>query len=437
MMKHRIILFAFAIFPSVIFAQEISLQQAITIALERNYGVRVAKTNFESAKTDNKYSVGAFVPQINATGSTVWNGTDQELRFEDASRNNEGRAESHNIAASANLSWMLFDGTRMFAARNRLDETQVQTELDLKQEMVNTIADVIQNYYDIVRQEQQLKAILDQMSVSEERVKLADRRLEVGVGAKPELLQAKVDYNAFRTAALNQEAAISMVKEQLNGLLDLQLPPNYDVADTIVIDLAIDRSIIETNVETANYGLQAARAGINATSYSIKERRGERYPFLFFNAAYNYSKLENTRIINPFGPVYSLSNGLNYGFTLNIPIVNNFLNRRNIQQARITLDRQLLLFSQQKNSISIELRNAYTVYEKAKEILLVEEENISLAKENVTIAFEIYKRGASTYVELRTAQQSLAEATTRLINARYAAKLAETDLLRVTGELLK
>jgi outer membrane protein len=219
--------------------------------------------------------------------------------------------------------------------------------------------------------------------------------------------------------------------------LDLQLPPNYDVADTIVIDLSIDRSIIETNVETANYGLQAARAGINATSYSIKERRGERYPFLFFNAAYNYSKLENTRIINPFGPVYSLSNGLNYGFTLNIPIVNNFLNRRNIQQARITLDRQLLLFSQQKNSISIELRNAYTVYEKAKEILLVEEENISLAKENVTIAFEIYKRGASTYVELRTAQQSLAEATTRLINARYAAKLAETDLLRVTGELLK
>jgi outer membrane protein len=435
-MKYSILVFSlFLSFAA--FAQEVPLQQVITLALEKNYGVRVARTNVESAELDADLSVGAFIPQINATGTTVWNNTNQELRFQDETRNNEGKAESNNTSASANLSWMLFDGTRMFAIRNRLEATQYQNELQLKQEMVNTIASVIQNYYDIVRQKQQLKAIEEQMSVSEERVKLADRKLTVGVGAKPELLQAKVDYNAFKTAMLNQQASIAILKERLNGLVDLQLPSNFDVADTIAIDLSIGRDILQEDLERTNYGLQSARAGLSVASYSIRERKGERYPFLFFNAAYNYSRLENTKLINPFGPMFSLSNGLNYGFTVNIPIVNNFLNRRNIQQASINLNRQELLYAEQRNAANIELKNAYTVYERARDILLIEEENISLARENVTIAFEIYKRGASTFVELRTAQQSLADAYTRLINARYAAKLAETDLLRVTGALLQ
>lgn len=435
-MKYKTLIIAF-LFPFLSLAQEVSLQQVITLALEKNYGVRVAQTNVDAAKLDADLSVGAFIPQVNAVGTTVWNNTDQELRFQDESRNNEGEAQSNNITASANLSWLLFDGTRMFAARNRLNATEYQNSLQLKQEMVNTIADVIRNYYDIVRQKQQLKAIEEQMSVSEERVKLADRKLQVGTGAKPELLQAKVDYNAFRTAVLNQQAAISMLKEQLNGLVDLQLPPTFDVADTIVIDLSLDKGILKEDLERVNYGLMSARAGVSAASYSIRERKGERYPFLTFNAAYNYSRLENKKIINPFGPMFSLSNGLNYGFTVNIPIVNNFMNRRNIQQATINYQRQELLYAQQRNTVNIELKNALTVYERAREILVIEEENINLARENVTIAFEVFKRGASTFVELRTAQQSLADAYTRLINARYAAKLAETDLLRLTGALLK
>jgi outer membrane protein TolC len=60
-----------------------------------------------------------------------------------------------------------------------------------------------------------------------------------------------------------------------------------------------------------------------------------------------------------------------------------------------------------------------------------------LAKENVFIALESFKRGVNTFIELRTAQQSLAEAYSRLITARYNAKLAETELLRLNGSLLQ
>jgi outer membrane protein len=55
----------------------------------------------------------------------------------------------------------------------------------------------------------------------------------------------------------------------------------------------------------------------------------------------------------------------------------------------------------------------------------------------VNIALETFKRGVSTFIELRTAQQSLEEAYTRVINARYNAKLAETELLKLNGSLLR
>jgi outer membrane protein TolC len=83
------------------------------------------------------------------------------------------------------------------------------------------------------------------------------------------------------------------------------------------------------------------------------------------------------------------------------------------------------------------ISNAYVNYHNAREILQVEEETILLAKENVFIALESFKRSVATFIELRTAQQSLADAYNRLITARYNAKVAETELLRLNGALIK
>jgi outer membrane protein len=437
-MKLKALFFFSIFFVHDLFAQEeVPLQQVIKLALEKNFDVRVAETNARTAFTDRDLMDGAFLPQVNAVGTTVWNDNHQELRFQDENRNNTGDARSNNSSASLQVAWTLFDGTRMFAARNRIITTDEQARFQLKEQMVNTIASVIGNYYDIVRQKQQLRAIIEQMSLNEERVKLAERRLQVGVGAKPELLQARVDYNALRTQALQQEAVILQLKEQLNGLVDLGLPTPFDVADTILVDMNISPDAFLEDIENSNYGLQAAKRNVAAAQLSVRERRAEAYPWLNFNASYNYSRLENMRLINPFGPLFSLTNGFNYGFTLNIPILNNFSNKRVVQQAMINSQRQQILYEQQRVAVKIELRNAYVNYENAKKILLVEEENIALAKENVAIAFEVYKRGAATFVELRTAQQSLADAYTRLINARYLTKLAETELLRLNGSLLK
>ena len=429
--------FLFVAASHLLFGQEeVSLEQVVALALEKNYDVRIARNVAESAETNDGYVVGAFLPQISAQAATLWNDNEQNLRFQDASRNNSGKAESNNLNGSVQLTWTLFDGTRMFATRERISEIEEQSELNVKDQMVNTIASVIVNYYDIVRQKQQLKAIQEQMSVSEERVKLAEKKLQVGTGIKPELLQAKVDYNAQRAQVLQQEAMIAQLKEQLNNIVGLQLPAAYDVADTIIIDLDLRQDEHFQNLDNTNYGLLSARRNLSIASLSLRERRAEYLPFIDFNAAYNFSRNDNTRQINPFGPVYNRTEGLNYGFSVTLPILNGFNTRRLAQLARIEVDRQQLLYDQQRNAVHVGLRNAFINYENAKRILAIEEETIGLARENVYIALESFKRGVNTFIELRTAQQSLAEAYSRLITARYNAKLAETELLRLNGSLL-
>lgn len=431
-------LFIFILFAKAGHAQElVSLDQVIALALEKNYDIRLAKNTSTSATVDANYSIGVLMPQVNVVGSTVWNRNHQEFEFQDETKNVSGDAESQNINGSLQVVWTLFDGTKMFATRERLSEIAAQGELNVKDQMVNSIALVITNYYTIVREKQQLLAIQEQMSVNEERVKLAERKLQVGTGGKPELLQAKVDLNAQRTLKIQQETLVQQQKDQLNGLVGLALPGAYEVSDSILINLDIKESEIMENIEKTNFGLQASQRGILVAEQSIRERRADRFPIINFNAAYNFSRTDNTQLINPFSSLVNQNNGYNYGVSFSLPIFNRLEINRTVQQSKIMLNRQQLVYDQQKQQVDVGVRNAYVIYDNAKKILLIEEENIILAKENVTIALEGFKRGITTFIELRTAQQSLAEGYNRLIAARFLAKTAETELLRLNGGLLK
>ena len=81
--------------------------------------------------------------------------------------------------------------------------------------------------------------------------------------------------------------------------------------------------------------------------------------------------------------------------------------------------------------------NAFKDYELQKQALELEEANILLAKENVSIILETISAWQATYLQLREAQKSLEDAYNQLIAARYNTKLAETELLRLKGDLVK
>jgi len=436
-MKLRFLLAAFAASCLNGFAQQnISVEEVVGVALQKNFDVRIQQNIGAAAVTDKQNSIGVFLPVITANGSRTWTNNDQKQILANGSEVQRNGIPSNNLSASLQLNWTLFDGAKMFATRSRLEEIANQGELLVKNQMINTVASVINNYYNVVRQKQQLKAIGEQMSVSEERVKLAERKLQVGTGGKPELLQAKVDLNAFRTAALLQEALIVQLKDQLNGLLALELPAGYEVSDTIPTNLNLTLEEIITDIENTNPVLLATKKNIAIANYALRERRGERYPIISFNSNYNFSRTNNSLVINDFTLLFNQNKGFNYGFSAALPILNKLTIRNGVQQANILLERQKTAYEQQKMLATVGARVAFTSYDNARKTLVIEEENILLAKENVFIMLESFKRGIATFIELRTAQQSLADAYNRLIAARYNAKVSETELLRLKGGLL-
>jgi outer membrane protein TolC len=419
------------------YAQLLTVEEAVAAALKNNYDIQLLRNDSAVFALNNSYARAAFLPRLNATSGVLFNTNNQKQKLSDGSERIGNGIRSNSLNASLNLNWTVFDGLKMFATKEKLAEFVRLGELNIKNQLVTTVADVVKIYYNIVRQKQQLKAIEEQMAINEERVVQADKKISVGLGAKPELLQAKLDLNAQKAARLTQLNLIEQLKEQLNQLAVFAPGTNYEVADSIPINAGLIVADIFSTAAKNNPALQVAKQNIKIAQLSLKEIRAERYPTLSINSAYNFSKNTNKTVVNNFTPLFNQNLGLNYGLSAAIPIFNGFSVRRRIKEAQILIDYQQILYDYQKSQVDIGISSAYKDYELEKKTLELEEENIKLAKENVYIAVERYRLGLSTSLELRETQKTLEEAYNRLIAARYNTKLAELELLRLRGDLVR
>lgn len=415
----------------------LTLDEAIATALKNNFDIQLSKNDSAVAALNFSFRNAAFLPRVNGNLNTGWNNNAQRQKFADGTERELNDIKSNNYNAAVQLSWILFDGLKMFATRNKAEEFVRLGELAIKDRVVNTVAAVINNYYDIARQKQQLKAITEQMSLSQERAKLAQYKLDIGVGTKPDVLQSKVDNNAQRALQFVQVRLIAQLKEQLSQIMNVSDNNGYDVSDTIPINQKISLGDIQSGIENSNPLMLIAKKNIDIAHFTLKERKAERWPVLTLNSGYSYARNNNKATVNPFQPLFSRNIGRNLGFTATIPILNNFNNKRLIKQAQLDIQYQQLFYDNQKSNLNLAVVNAFLNYEQQKKALALEEENILLAKENVSIVFQVYKLNSNTLIQLKEAEKSLQDAQTRLITARYTTKLAETELLRLKGELIK
>jgi len=432
-----LLIFSLVFVQSATAQQVLSLEEAIAAALKNNYDILLTRNDSASYALDKQYANAAFLPRLNGTAGMTYNVNAQKQELQDGRKPSANGIRTNNLSAAVNLNWTLFDGLKMFVTRNKLTEFEQLGTLGVKTQVVNSIAAVITNYYNITRQKQQLKAIEELISINEERVKLADKKLSVGLGSKPELLQAKVDLNAQKVLQLQQQTLIAQLRDQLSQLIGFKSGETYDVQDSIPINTGLQYGDLRNNLETNSPALLFAQKNIDIARLTVKERKAELMPVVSFNSAYNFSRTNNQTVINTFTPLLNQTRGFNYGFGATIPILNGFNGRRLVKQAQLDVQYQQLTYDNLRSQADVGLSNAFKDYELQKKLLALEEDNINLAKENVMIALERFRQGVSVFLELREAQRSLEDAYNRLIAARYNTKLAETELLRVKGDLVK
>ena len=438
-MKKKLSIVLFFLLPVVAWPQGkvLTLEEAISTALQNNFDIQLSKNDSLVAALNYSYRNAAFLPRLNGTIGTVWSKNDQKQKFADGTQRELKNIRSNIFNPSVQLNWTLFDGLKMFATRDKAAEMIKLGELGIKDQVINTVATVINTYYNVVKQKQQLKAVEEQISINNERVKLSQYKLDIGVGIKPDVLQSKIDLNAQKALKLEQETLIEQLKEQLNQVMNIGSGSFYNVSDSIPLNTGLSLGDIQNNISTTNPALLISQKNIDIANSTLKERKAEKWPTVSFNSGYSFNRTNNKATVNPFQPLYSRNLGLNYGLTANIPILNNFNIKRQIKQAALDIQYQQLIYSNLQSQLNAAVINAFKEYEQQKKALQLEEENILLARENLSIVLQTYKLSAATLLQLKEAQKSLEDAYNRLIAARYNTKLAETELLRLKGELVK
>jgi outer membrane protein TolC len=416
--------------------QILTVEQAVATALANNYEILLSRNDSLIAAIDYSYRNAAFLPRLNASSTTISNNNNSKETLANGNKRT-GDVKTTNMNAGLNLNWVVFDGFRMFTTRTRLAQQIEVGSLAIKNQIVNTVANVINTYYDIVQQKQQLKNIEEQMMLSADRLKLAKYKFDIGVGIKSDVLQSQIDFNQQKTGQINVITLISQRKQELNRLMYISGDINYEVTDSIPVRTDLALGDLVNNINQSSPELLLRQKSIEISRTLVKEAKADQFPTVALTSAYNFSKNSRDKVLNTAQSLVTLNNGLNYGFTVSVPIFNNFSVRRNIQQAELAVRNQQLLFNNQQNVINTNILNIYRSYDAQKQIMTISDSSIALARENLAIERDRYRLGVSTYIELRQAEQNVASAITNLITARYNLKVAETELLRLRGDLVR
>ena len=417
---------------------QLSVEQAIATALQNNYDIQISRNDSLVAAINYAYRNAALFPTLNAAGTKLFNNNSQSQTYENGTVRSRSGILSKNFNYGLNASWILFNGFKMFIARNGLSNYLEQGSFTIQNQISTTVSEVIKTYYDIVHQKQLLRNIQEQMTSSSTRLQLAKYKFDIGVGIKPDVLQAQVDLNLQKAAAVNQRAIINQRKQDLNQLMNVPQNLNYDVSDTIPVDNSLLLADILSSINQSNPQLLLSRKNIDVAKVNVRLAKADHFPTLTLVSAYNFARTNNSTVVNPlFQPLLNVNQGFNYGLTISVPIFNNYKIRQQIKQAELAVTYQQLLYQNQQSTVNRDVLKAYQSYIAQQQIVAISDSSVMYARENLFIEKERYRIGNVTFIELRTAEQSVADAETTRITARYNLKIAETDLLRLKGALVR
>lgn len=406
------------------------LDEAIQIGLENNFGVEIARNLLEQSENNQSVGNAGFLPTISASASRNESVEDSEFNAGGQSRSTDG-ARSTSENAAVNAEWTVFDGLGMFNTYNRLGKLAELSDKELQLSVENLIADISLAYFNIVRVEQQLRVLENNISVSEERIEIEETKVDLGSGSEYDLLQARSDLNADRAAFLRETSSLTEAKIVLNELLSRSPSSDFGVTMEIPVNRSLLFDELLQSVMADNIELSIARVEKNISSLEVKEIQSERYPEVSLSGGYNFNRTDNSGGFISFNE----STGFSFGITARVNLFDGFNTSRRIQNARISEKNAQLNLEQQQLAVESEFTSLYRTYQNAVSLVDLEEENFENAAEVLDIALERFRLGSISSLEFREAQRTFLQAENRLITAKYESKVAETELLRLSGKL--
>jgi len=212
-----------------------------------------------------------------------------------------------------------------------------------------------------------------------------------------------------------------------------------DAAETryaVTSDIDVDTSLGYTSLQEAAFrespALRQAQEALRAAEARKREVRADFFPSIDLSATYGYSRLNaESGFLQQ-----STSTEWSFGASFTFDVFDGWNRERRRQNAQVRTRNAQLAVEDVRSRLTTELISAYERYQNRLRLVELERQNLEAAEANVDLALEQFELGTITGVELREVQEQFVEAESRLLTTQFEAKQAETDLLRLSGQLL-
>lgn len=413
-------------------AQEVlTIENALKIALENNFEIKIASNNLDIDKTNVATGNAGMLPKVTATLVDANRIENSSQTRQDGTVNALDNAKNNSLNYGVGLDWTVFDGFKMFAKLDQLKELQKLGEAQLKRIIILKISEVNSVYFDLVQQQQQLSALDTTIVISTQRLTLAQNRFKIGKASKLEVLNAQVDLNTDKVTLLRQKESYANRKTALNQILARDSKIDFNVVDKVTVDDKLILSELMALAEKQNPQLESEIINKRVSELLLKQIKGDRYPKINLTTGYNFLETESSL---GFTSAFS-ARGLNYGFRASLNVFDGFAQNRNEKIAKIQLDNSKIAIEAQSLLLNSELTAAFQTYLTNLELIDLEETNEAIAKQNLSITVDKFRIGTITTIEFRAAQLNYINAKVRNSNAQFQAKLSEIALKELAGNI--
>ena len=411
----------------------LSTQEAVTLTLENNYGIKIASNTVEIAENNSSVLNSGYLPTFTANSGATYSLDNTEAIFSNGNITNLNGAESSRYNATVNLNYTLFDGLGRYYNYKRLKEEKQLTELDARETIENTMLQLFSVYYNVAQLSQNTDAINQTLNISKDRLKRAEYQFDYGQSTKLGVLNAQVDINNDSINYINLKQQLKNSKRDLNVILGNSVDINFEVDTLINFVLNLNKADLLNKVKDNNVTLLQIRKNLVINEYNVKTWKSDFLPTLGLTGSYGWNKNNN----NAASFLETSTNtGLSGGLNLSWNLFDGGGTITRVKNAKINLENQQLQKEQIIIDIERNFENAWDDFQNKLVIFNVQVENIITSKNNFERTQEKFKLGQATSIEFRQAQLNLLNSELSRNQAKYDAKLAELLVLQISGELL-
>lgn len=428
-MKQRILLFTVFILAPVFLeaqTQEITIEEAIQIALDNNYQLKQAENNLDLTETQVFSAKADYLPSLNSSMSGSRNVgrqfVQEDLSFDDRT--------TYGVNGSISANMTIFEGFRNISNLRGAQANKLSQEENVKRMRENIIFNAASRFLQVAVDEELLRISEANLEASTSQLEQIEAQVEVGSRPTVDLYNQEATVANDELSVIQNENALSVSKAQLMRVMQdesiediqIRMPSSEDLS---LIPREMDlNEMIETALSTRS-DFAAQEFAIIDNEMNRRIARSSLYPSLTANAS--LSGRYSDQFIDPatgetstFGDQFLDQNvNRSIGLSLQIPIFNRWNNRTNLESAHIQLKNSKLELDNIRFQISEEVRQAYSDYRALGKELESTERALIAAERAYETEQQRYEVGSTTLIELNQANANFVQAQSNRIQAVY------------------